>query len=331
VRGFAGAAVLLTLALACYPDADAIRHTIAAATDAGGDAPALTDAPGAADSAPLLPPGAAAADCTDFGLAWCEKSRQCGTLDYEILGGADVCAARMKLWCESLLVGPADSGWAPPTFNACITSWSAMTCNDWADVDLEILKGPACVVAGQRPDGAGCWSFSQCAGMACARSAACGKCTTRIPAAGACKADSDCLVGLVCGQDRCVAPADAGAACDQAHPCRHSLRCNAGTCAARASAGQPCTTHEDCTGGLLCNASRVCGPARPSPTRCSPQEPDGSVLYCGGGRSCGADQTCATAAADDAACTADGKPGCLWPALCYGNRCTLPAPITCAP
>jgi hypothetical protein len=322
------------LLLACYPDADAIRHTVAAVVpDAATDAPgavAPDSATAASDAGALLPPGATADNCTDFGVAWCEKSRQCGTIDRELLGGG-ACPARMKLWCESLLAQPADSNWAPDTFKGCITSWSVMTCGDWADVDLEILKGPGCVVPGKRGEGAGCWSFSQCAGLECARTAACGKCTTRVAAAGDCQADSDCLVGLVCGNDRCVVPAETGAACDDAHPCRRSLRCTGGICGPRAGAGQACNAHEDCSGDLLCNFGRgTCGPAIASPTRCSPMEADGSVLYCGGGSTCvTASHTCVSPAADEDSCVANGTPGCLWPAVCFKSRCTLPAPVDC--
>jgi hypothetical protein len=322
----------LILLLGCYPDADAIRHTVAVLPDAATDGPGGPgDAASAPDQAPLLPPGSAADNCTDLGLAWCEKSRRCGTLDYEDLGGDGVCAERMKLWCENLLAQPTDSNWAPATFMTCISSWSSMTCDDWTDVDLELLKGAGCAVPGKRADGAGCWSFSQCAGLRCARNAACGRCTSRIPAGGACKADSDCLVGLICGQDRCVAATDVGDACDDAHPCRRSLRCNGGTCDPRATAGQPCSTDQDCAGGLLCNFGRgTCGTAIASPTHCSRREADGSVVYCGGGKSCApANQACVAPAADNAACVANGSPDCLWPAVCFNSKCIVPAPIDC--
>lgn len=334
------------LALGCYPDSDKIRN--AKLADPGGASGTGGIGGGAADAAtgsggsmvdaagievgPLLPPGAAADNCTDFGTAWCEKARQCQTQDVESLGGAAVCPTRMKIWCETQLTVPADTNWGPPQFKTCITSWTALTCDEWRDFDLEILKGPGCFFGGKRGEGAGCWSFAQCASGECAGEAVCGRCRPRIPADGACEFDSDCQRGLVCGQMKCVVPMNLGGACSDSRPCRRSLLCRGGVCRGKAQVGEACDEHDDCAGGLLCNFTKsTCGVATASPTRCSSREPDGSVLYCAGSTTC--DQPtmmCVANAADNQACMENGTPDCLWPAFCSSaSLCRLPRPADC--
>jgi hypothetical protein len=322
--------LLLILLAACYPDADAIRHTVSADDAAAGDGTTTPDVVFTGDGT-LLPPGATADNCTDFGVAWCEKSRQCGTTDREILGGDGVCPARMKIWCETTLTRPAGTNWTPSAFRGCIVGWTTLSCDGWLDYTAEILKGPGCVVPGKRPEGAGCWNFVECMGLECAGDATCGRCTTRVPAAGPCKADSECQAGLICGQSGCVTAAGPGAGCDAAHPCRRSLVCQGGVCAPRAAAGGACASHDDCAGGLLCNfAKHTCGTSIASPTGCNPEEPDGTVLYCGGGSTCvPATQTCVPAATDGATCVESGPPRCLFPAVCFQGKCALPDPVSC--
>jgi hypothetical protein len=332
------------LALACYPDSGKIRNLgvgtggtggfplpDAAPGTGGSDAAAAPDSPAPIQVGPLLPPGAAADNCTDFGTAWCEKGRQCQTIDVESLGGATLCPARMKIWCETQLTAPADTNWAPSAFKSCITSWSALTCDEWRDFDLEILKGPSCFVPGKRGEGSGCWSFAQCGSGECGGDTVCGTCRPRVPADGACDLDSDCQRGLVCGLQKCVVPMSLGGLCNDAHPCRRSLLCRAGVCAARAGEGAPCSAHADCAGGLLCNFTKgACGRATVSSSRCSSSEADGSVLFCAGGTSCEqSSNMCVANAGDGQACVSDGTPDCLWPAICSGGTCRLARAVDC--
>src|SRR5438045_9162624 len=87
--------VALLLLAGCYPDSDKIRHL--APTPIGDSGGTIDpDGGGPVDVGPLLPPGATADNCTDFGVAWCEKAQQCQTIDVESLGGAAVCPTRMK-------------------------------------------------------------------------------------------------------------------------------------------------------------------------------------------------------------------------------------------
>jgi len=328
---------------ACYPDSDKIRNSLpggtgggsaldAAAGAGGTDAgPTIVDSAGPADLGPLLPPGATADNCTDFGLAWCAKAGQCQTIDVESLGGPTVCPVRMKIWCEAQLAAPPDSNWSPSAFRTCITSWSALTCDEWRDFDLEILKGPSCFVSGKRGEGAGCWSFAQCGSGECVGDAVCGTCRPRVPADGGCQVDSDCQRGLVCGQKRCVVPMNLGGACSDARPCRRSLLCRNGACGPKAPEGGACTAHTDCAGGLLCNFTKgACGRATVSSSRCSSREANGSVLFCAGGTTCEQSTSmCVANAADNQACTPDGTPDCLWPAVCAGGTCRLAKPVDC--
>jgi hypothetical protein len=335
------------LALGCYPDSSKIRNA-APGTSGGADGGALDapqdvaggsdsgstiprDASGPVDLGPLLPPGATADNCTDFGIAWCAKSRQCQTIDVESLGGPAVCPDRMRIWCEAQLAAPPDSNWIPSAFKTCITSWSALTCDEWRDFDLEILKGPSCFVSGKRGEGAGCWSFAQCGSGECGGDTVCGTCRPRVPADGACQFDSDCLRGLVCGQKICVVPMSLGGACSDAHPCRRSLLCRNGACAPKAQEGEACAEHTDCGGGLLCNFDKgTCGRAIVSASRCSSREADGTVLFCAGGTTCEQSTSmCVANAADDQACTPDATPDCLWPAVCSGGTCRLAKPVDC--
>jgi len=329
----------LLVLLGCYPDSDKLRHFTPVGTGGTGGPGGIDAAAGVGgadagpspDLGPLLPPGSSADNCTDFGAAWCEKSRQCQTEDNEDLGGPTLCPGRMKIWCETELGAPADSNWNAASFKTCITSWSALTCDEWRDFDEEILRGPSCNVPGKRAEGAGCWSFSQCGSGECLGDAVCGTCRQRVAADGACQRDSQCQRGLVCGQSHCVVPMTLGGACSDARPCRRSLLCRNGACAAKATEGSTCAAHTDCAGGLLCNFDKfVCGRAIASDTRCSGAEPDGSVLYCAAGSTCAQDTSmCVPTAADGQSCSANGPPACLWPAFCAAGTCRLNKPFDC--
>jgi hypothetical protein len=336
------ALALLLTQLGCYPDPEKIRNQ---RPIAAGNADAATGADAGAsplrDAAlegpvmgPLLPPGATAETCADFGVAWCEKSRQCQRPDFEDLGAGATCAARMKIWCDVHLTTPPDTGWVPAAFKTCITSWTVMSCDEWEDFDSEILKGPSCVVAGRRTEGAGCWSFTQCSTLECAGPATCGKCVPRAPLDGPCTIDAECAPGLVCSLKKCALAGRMGAACSDDRPCRRSLLCRNGVCGPKVAAGQPCGgDHDVCAAGLLCNfKSDACGPALASSSRCSSTEDDGTVLYCGAGGFCDpSNRMCLPPIADGEACYPDKDVAdCLWPAICVGNRCLLPRAGTCA-
>jgi hypothetical protein len=324
------AALSMLLVLGCYPDAGKIRHSTPSG-GSGSDGGLGSDSASSLDVGPLLPPGAAADNCTDFGIAWCEKARQCQTLDVENLGGPSGCPGRMAIWCQAQLASPTDSNWSAAAFKTCITSWAALTCDEWRDFDLEILKGPSCVVPGKRGEGAGCWSFAQCGSGECLGETVCGTCRPRIPADGRCEFDSQCLRGLVCGQMKCAVPMNLGGACSDSRPCRRSLLCRNGTCGPRAREGEACAGHEDCAGGLLCNFDRhTCARAAVSTDQCGSDQPDGTVQFCAGGSTCEqASLTCVATAGDNASCVADGTPACLWPAVCSGGTCRLARPVDC--
>jgi hypothetical protein len=261
------------------PDPDKIRGQMADAGAGGsaGTAPGTggtgggatavdarpSDARLTADAGPLLPPGATADNCLDFGRAWCEKARQCSPQYQQINGGDALCADRLKLWCEIFLTGPVDTGWNMATLKTCVTSWTTLTCADWQDT-TEILVGPACVVAGKRPEGASCGTFAPCASGFCTGVInGCGRCAARISAGAACTLSSECTRGLACSASmKCTSAGGVGNPCDADRPCRLSLYCKGGTCSEREAEGTPCNTYLDCRADLACNnATRRCGPA----------------------------------------------------------------------
>jgi hypothetical protein len=103
---------------------------------------------------------------------------------------------------------------------------------------------------------------------------------------GPCKADADCLDGLICdvakgfcgtsklvaqgagcanigetcppgsfcnaitGVWLCLSKASLGGACNDANPCLENLRCAAGTCVVQLGIGEQCTVDQDCSTGF---------------------------------------------------------------------------------
>jgi hypothetical protein len=334
---------LAVAVLGCYPDSDKVRHSMLTPTGGASGNPDASslDAPaadaqagpdGADPQGPLLPAGATADNCTDFGTAWCEKGTRCKTRDVSTLGGPALCPTRMKIWCENNLTRPPDSNYGPAAMKACVTSWNALSCDEWSDFDLEILKGPSCFVPGKRGEGAGCWAFTECGSLECVvGDTACGTCQPRVPADGRCAFDSDCQRGLACARKKCTVTVGRGGACDDTHPCRRSLLCRAGACGPKATTGEACDDHDDCAGGLLCNfGSRTCGTAVPSETRCSSTEGDGTVLFCAAGSTCVSETgMCVKTAGDNQACNDMGGPSCLFPAGCAGTTCRVATFVAC--
>jgi hypothetical protein len=286
------------------------------------------------EAGPLLPPGATANNCTDFGKAWCAKARQCLPILFETHGGEALCPDRMRLWCETFLTAPQlDTNWTGEALKMCMTSWSALTCADWQDTN-EILVGPACVVPGKRPDGAPCSTFSPCASTFCTGVVGdCGRCAPRLSAGAPCGTTSQCQRGLVCsGTMKCALGGNVGAPCDAERPCRLSLVCKGGVCSEKAGEGTGCTAHSDCRADLLCsNSTNRCGLAIAAPM-CDSRRVDGTTLYCAGGGRCDAGFTgmCFAASVEGGVCS-DTRERCLFPSSCVAGRCALPVRAACAP
>lgn len=288
----------------------------------------------AADTVAVVSPGA---DCAGFAAGWCARQRACAPYSLESSFGTEAtCRTRMALWCGTYLGGPAETGWTPVAFRACIDGMAALACEPWR-ASIFFLKGPACQVKGRRPTGAACSVWTQCDGLNCSFGAtgACGRCAPLAPLGGACVDDDECADGLQCPNKVCVAPGGLGTVCDANRPCSRQFVCLAGLCARRAGVGAPCTSHDQCDEQALalCNfATGKCGRAVASPTMCDANRPDGTVLYCGNGGSCASNKTCVADAAEGGACVRMGDgAGCTSPAFCstISSTCVLPQPAVC--
>lgn len=174
------------------------------------------------------------------------------------------------------MTGVPDTGWNPAALRTCIRGWGAMTCSEWVDAGIELLKGSACVTGGRRPLGFSCFSFAQCVSTYCAfgQPGECGKCAPTALVGEACKDEVDCQRGAVCHAGKCTMPAVAGAACGPTIPCRLSLRCapdasGKDVCSPLSNPGEACNSNSDCAGEAVCwVATKKCVPLTLSASGC---------------------------------------------------------------
>ncbi len=272
--------------------------------------------------------------CVIFADILCAQLDRCSApLVRSVYGDVRSCGARNALRCTASL-GQGDPVLIGAAIAGCTAALDDVGCEGLIDHGLPA----ACqLVPGPRADGQPCNSPTQCASTRCAyaQGAACGSCAPLGAVGAACAADSDCVVGAVCGGGACRVPGALGASCDAAQRCAYPWSCVAGRCDEGAGPGAACSLVADACDryrGLACSAAGRCEPWRVgAPGQACNLTPSGWVT-CGGGSSCVETREgagCAGPLADGQACTAGGAPNCLAPAECLGGICRFASEVQC--
>jgi hypothetical protein len=285
------------------------------------------------------PPPTTEQACDQFAQVFCDALHTCANFLVEVLyADATTCVSRTKLACMTDQSVPG-IGRTPQDVVTCAAAVSAASCEDLVSNRLP----DACEnVPGPNVNGSGCGSSLQCQSGHCEKGdATCGTCAPRQAANGACTVDEGCVRGLVCANQKCVAPKDLGADCDaQSNPCRAKLYCDKNThrCTMRVGAGSPCSSDNNACDPLQ---SVACNVLAASPTCqavgvAAGGEPcgivNGTLTICVELDDCaGASLTqpgsCAAPAGDGEACSDQRR--CVPPASCVNGLCRLPSVASC--
>jgi hypothetical protein len=307
-----------------------------------GSVASSNDGGGTDSSVETAPPTVAQA-CDQFATALCSRLDGCAPYALQIFyGDMTTCASRVTLGCMRDLEVP-DTNQTTTDMAACARDAANATCDDLV---ANVVPTSCQIKPGLRRDGEGCGSSWQCASTHCEKTDGdCGVCAPRAAASGACTVDEGCTVGLVCGAQKCVAPAAIGAACGAAAPCRANLYCSAAsnTCIAPLALGAACANDTgacDFRHGVMCNTF-----APMAMQKCE------MIAAAKGGQACGLVNNtftvcielnscqgisliplqtmgvCPNTAADGAQCT--DSVHCLPPASCVGGLCRLPSTGSC--
>jgi hypothetical protein len=284
------------------------------------------------------PPPTADQACAEFSQVFCNALQTCASFFTQVLyGDAATCLARTKLSCVTDQSVPGINR-TPADVVACANAARNATCDE-----LIANRLPAACdnVPGPTIDGGGCGSSLQCMSGHCEKgNNSCGTCAPRQPANGSCTVDEGCARGLVCANQRCVAPRESGADCDQNNPCRASLYCdkNSHTCASRAGAGAPCGSDGnvcDPVKGVACNGfastptcqavgvakgGQPCGIVNSMLTLCVELNSCAGAMLTQPG-------VCTAPAADGTQC--NDNMHCVPPASCVNSLCRLPSVASC--
>jgi hypothetical protein len=277
--------------------------------------------------------GAAGAStaCGEFATRWCARIEACapGWIgmafgNHRSYGDLATCRARVALAC---------GGWVALSAGAlndtlvrgCAASTESATCADVIDVHL-YHSAPRCIAGfGAGAVGSACVASFQCAAGYCSGVGDAGALGTCKEAAGGityrsehdvggtCETSDQCFAPLSCESGSCVAPVVLGESC-ATRTCDASGYCDRSGAAPICHAwtvgkdGDACDTYGRSASG---SAGRVCGPG----------------LDCTNPNDMG-NGHCAPYAAEGAACDGWAGPPCLYPAICFADRCTLPEDVT---
>lgn len=310
------------------PDAG-VAADAAAADAAGPDLPAREAAP---------PDAGLASSCRLWAHTQCVKFAECLPVALaQSLGSLGACEARLELACVRDLVELPGSRLTPAALQACAEAFAAP---GYSCAQLRSFVSPAaCLLLGERPEGAACGVDHQCrSGRCSAMPGTCGQCLPAVKLGDPCQRDSDCeqpLEGYHLCWNFCVRAGGLNAPCDAVIPldrpprlCDGNHHCVGGACAPLGRLDAPCTNDLQCDDGFRCLGQTA--------SRCRPIVviPDGQPCsdsdVCAGSGFCGPQDVCVGGVIEPQACHGLVGPYCLPPAECKESRCELPPrPIPC--
>lgn len=279
----------------------------------------------------------AAQACEEMSIAGCSKLYECTPFTMSLSYPDEAtCVVRSKLQCSTGAL-PNGSNGTPASIAACAAAVVAMSCEDL----IAGVQPVACNIAGTLASGAACAGDDQCSSGFCKKSAVCGVCADKVASGVACTQSGECANGLACagtGSKTCQPHRVVGASCSTMEPCRSDLYCHAGACAVPAkTVGASCVATEagscDSRSGLFCSpVASTCAAVTLAEVGSPCGFVGGTTVLCKSGAQCkytGAMGLCVAHAADGASCDMSNAIGCLAPASCVNNVCTVPTRPTC--
>jgi hypothetical protein len=271
-------------------------------------------------------------ECLAAGQAICDKLNECApffiTIAYPDLA---TCAERSALSCQ-LDTGLPGSGLDAMEVQACADAIGPASCDDLFAGDIA-----ACAPqSGTVPNGSACGSETQCQSKFCDvdESGTCGTCKPTVPDGGSCAMNGDaCEPPLACAEDQtCATKAKSGEICGMDKPCVENLACSVGICGEGGKMGDICSPMLPCatSAGLNCNLmTNMCEPFAVADVGQACGFAMGKITLCKGGATCSANDVCVAPAKDGEACGGAMDVGCLSPAKCTNDVCTVPDLSTC--
>jgi hypothetical protein len=272
--------------------------------------------------------------CKDHAAAVCAMIDSCAYLMKTAYGSTTTCLAREKISCLEVLSAPG-TGFTPASMQACTRSMSS------GQGCLSYVPAPGCRPRGTLPDGAKCWTSSQCLGGDCLIPGgnACGICGQPAVQGGDCYSYLDCVnapqmycrTTSVTKPGTCTPGVTLGNQCTDITGlyCQPDLWCNKGVCtnAPRPQLNEPCDPIDqrcDDVMGLTCDSTtRKCTALTVGdPGQLCPS------YVCAAGGACKdpnlSTRMCVASVTEGQACDEVNATRCLSPAFCLNKVCVLP-------
>lgn len=285
--------------------------------------------------------------CQEGSKAYCDYAARCLPPQLKALyGDSATCESRLYLSCmESFAPGSTATG---ESLSTCTKAIAALSCDGAIDSQAACNPTP-----GTLTNGSPCGSDYQCQSTYCkltsngsGMTSTCGACTQRAKVGDSCDA-TECEFGLGCvsqgtGPSKCVTPAAEGSQCSSNAACQSGLICSNNLCAKPTylGPGASCDPNKapscDFRQGLYCNNSKICEAVKYANNgeACGSMQ-NGTLTLCQGGAACIqmggilGSRTCVAPAKDGQPCNSATGPGCLSPATCVNNVCTVPSAAAC--
>jgi hypothetical protein len=272
--------------------------------------------------------------CKDHAEAVCTMIGSCTYLMKVAYGDKTTCLAREKISCLAVL-SATGTGFTPASMQACTKSMSG------GQGCLRYVPAPGCNPRGTLPDGAKCWTSSQCLGGDCLipPGNACGTCGQLAAPGGNCYSYLDCAdapqmycrITSVTTPGSCTPGVKLGNQCADITGlyCQPDLWCNKGACsnAPRPQLNEACDPIDvrcDDVMGLVCDATtRKCaGLTVADPGQPCPSHVCAASGYCRDPNM--PSSMCVASATEGQACDDVNGVRCLSPAFCLNKVCVPP-------
>jgi hypothetical protein len=286
-----------------------------------------SDAGSGHPSAPVDP------SCSAMAAAHCSLIESCLPIFLRTeFGNVDSCIERLTVSCAAYAKWPGTS-FTSVKMDRCAQAAREARCDN-----LQVTLDAACSIEpGALPEGAACYSASQCMSGSCnvaflpdGTTSGCGKCTKGCGDGSVCLPPATCIVSA--SGMTCRPPLPEGAPCTPGAICAIGLTCIASVCSKPAGEGARCAGASECDvfQELACvdETCRKVTVVQAGEGCSAPGVRCGSGTYCGAATPSSSTPSCMAYAADGSPCSDMGL-RCQGPAICAGGACKLPADLVC--